>query len=338
MINRLILRNFQAHKFLRLNFSPGVNTICGTTDSGKSSIIRALRWVSQNLPKGTSFIRHGEKKASVTIDLDGVRVTRERGGENTYSIKTDEGKNTFRSFNNNVPEPVQDILRMSSINFQLQHDPPFWLSDSAGEVSRQLNAVVNLEEIDRVLSRAASKVRQSKTLRDSQEKQVAISKEAWESTRYIVHADELLKAVEAIDAKRAEQLPVMMDLAYLIETTENQEAEIEMAVNYANRLQPIRAKGRVLKRGYHYRDQFVSLLEDIEECLSIKEPPNLGPLAVLKVKLMEELERYESLKYLITSLDISERKVRMAQAQKKEAVKNLQEGVKTCPTCGKPLQ
>ena len=55
MIKKIQIQNFQSHKETTLKLDPGVNIIVGTTDSGKTSILRALRWVIWNRPSGDDF-------------------------------------------------------------------------------------------------------------------------------------------------------------------------------------------------------------------------------------------------------------------------------------------
>src|SRR5207253_3096865 len=64
------------------------------------------------------------------------------------------------------PGEVQDLLRVSSINFQQQGDPWFLLSDTAGEVSRKLNSIVDLDIIDKTISNITSEVKKVKTLEE----------------------------------------------------------------------------------------------------------------------------------------------------------------------------
>ncbi len=66
MINSLSLKNFKSWKDTLLEFHKGVNAIVGTTDAGKSNVIRAIRWVVFNRPSAESRIyrnRSGFKSA-----------------------------------------------------------------------------------------------------------------------------------------------------------------------------------------------------------------------------------------------------------------------------------
>jgi len=63
MIKKLILKNFQIHKKLVLEFDEKITVIKGSNDSGKSSIIRAIYWIFYNQPTGDWMCR---------IDNDGT--------------------------------------------------------------------------------------------------------------------------------------------------------------------------------------------------------------------------------------------------------------------------
>jgi exonuclease SbcC len=86
VIDKVTIQNFQAHERLVVNLDPHITTITGPSDTGKSSIIRALRWVALNKPRGDSFIRHGAKWARVKVTVDGEVVQRRRGSKNLYKI------------------------------------------------------------------------------------------------------------------------------------------------------------------------------------------------------------------------------------------------------------
>ena len=163
MLERLQLRNFQCHEDLRIVFDPQVTTIVGPSDVGKSAVLRALRWVAENRPSGDAFVRDGESTCSVSLWLNDRKVTR-RKGKGTNEILLD--KQVFKAFGADVPEPIADLLNTGDVNFQAQHDSPFWFSLTAGQVSRELNSVINLDMIDKTLSGVASSLRKARAVED----------------------------------------------------------------------------------------------------------------------------------------------------------------------------
>ena len=148
MITKLKLRDFQSHKRTELDFSVGVNVISGPSDSGKTAILRALRWAVFNKPSGDSFISHWSDSCAVKVYFEGGGYV-ERGrakNENYYLWSEDDEK--FTAIGTGVPEQIEKFLNLSQINFQGQLDAPFLLSDSPGGVARHLNSVANLDLID----------------------------------------------------------------------------------------------------------------------------------------------------------------------------------------------
>jgi len=96
MIETVEVENFQSHKRTVLELSPGVNVIKGRSHSGKSSIVRAIRWVLLNQPRGTHFVSHFKKKkeeTSVGIAFTGDKYAiRRRNGTATNEYETDNRK------------------------------------------------------------------------------------------------------------------------------------------------------------------------------------------------------------------------------------------------------
>lgn len=148
MINLLEVHYFQSWKFASFMFSPGVNVIKGPSHSGKSSIIRAIKWAVQNKPRGDSFRSHfADKKddTKVVIDFNDNYVVRGKGRTNNYYTINED---TFEAMRADVPEEIQQIFGMNDLNIQSQHDPYFLIQDTPGAVAKKLNELLGLEIID----------------------------------------------------------------------------------------------------------------------------------------------------------------------------------------------
>lgn len=157
-INAIILRDFQCHHKLRVELDPHITTIIGPSDAGKSAVLRALRWVVFNHPRGSAFRRDGSDATSVVVEVDEGLVSRIRSDtENRYAL-LDKG---FEAFADGVPPAIHDLFNLGPINFQAQHDSPFWFAETSGEVSRQLNDIVNLGSIDTVLGWISGQMREA---------------------------------------------------------------------------------------------------------------------------------------------------------------------------------
>ena len=73
MIHSIKIQNIQSHKDTQLEFNPGINAIVGSSNNGKSAILRALYWVVYNRPLGTdnllshwAFDKKGNQLASLS--------------------------------------------------------------------------------------------------------------------------------------------------------------------------------------------------------------------------------------------------------------------------------
>lgn len=107
-IKRIKLENFQSHVDTEIALSEGLTVILGPTDQGKSAIIRALKWVLYNEPRGSDFITVGCKTCRVSLEMtDGTVITRERdGNKNRYILKKGDEEQVFEGFGANVPAEV----------------------------------------------------------------------------------------------------------------------------------------------------------------------------------------------------------------------------------------
>jgi hypothetical protein len=161
MINKLELINFQSHNKSSLEFHPGINAITGSSDSGKSAVLRSLYWIVNNRPSGDSFISYWarDKKGKqiepteVIVNKQGKEIKRFRD-KDINGYKVDGIKDPLEAIGQSVPEQVHDFFNLSEVNIQKQLDAPFLLSNTPGEIARFFNQIIKLDEIDASLSLA----------------------------------------------------------------------------------------------------------------------------------------------------------------------------------------
>jgi len=162
MIKQLIIHNFQSHADTVLDLDLGVNLITGQSDSGKTAIIRALKWLATNRPLGDGFRSWGSKDAtSVSVILDDESLLTHRPSK--YTLTKNLEVSEWNAVGTGVPETVQQTLNISDLSWQSQMDPPFLLSDSPGEVARTLNEVADLDKIDSTLVNINRMARDNRT-------------------------------------------------------------------------------------------------------------------------------------------------------------------------------
>lgn len=170
-IKKVILENFQSHKYTVLDLDPELNVIVGPSDTGKSAIIRGIKWALYNEPSGDYFIREGERECSVTIEFnDNLKVKRYRSrSKNAYILYTKDGQEIkYEGFGTSVPEEIieqtgiskiyLDSDESSSVNFGEQLEGAFLLSEKTGVRASAIGRLVGVNLIDDALR---------ETLRDS---------------------------------------------------------------------------------------------------------------------------------------------------------------------------
>ena len=201
MLRSISIFNFQAHRRTKLEFAPGVNAIAGASDQGKSSIIRALRWVVENRPAGDSFRSNfaGEQDTEVTVETtDGETVTRTKGQKtNSYSINGKE----LKAMGQSVPEEVSAALRLGSVNFQHQMDAPFLLSLGSSKLSQYLNEVAGLDAIDRATSNIRKRILGNSQDQRTIEAQKAATTTALEKFQGLDEIEGRLVAAEGLEGQ-----------------------------------------------------------------------------------------------------------------------------------------
>lgn len=301
MLTFLRLIEFQTHADFSLSFDKHITTLIGETEAGKSSVLRGIKFACLNKPSGDKFIRwnhlkpRGHKTAKAILKVDGHKLVRRKGRKtNCYLL---DGKK-LDAVGTNVPDAVSNLLNIGEENFQNQLDAPYWFMETAGQVSRNLNAIVNLSLIDSTLSNIASELRKAKIAVDlSNERLVDHERRrkelAWvkEAESDLVEIEELYGRIQEGDEKRARI-----------------SATVQEGKTYAELLQ---TASTAFLDGGRLLDEGAAIVE--------KD----GRIESLRSSL-------EKLIVMTNSKAIAEERLRVSE--------NKLSAVKTCPACGKSLR
>lgn len=117
MIKSLEIKNFESHEHTVLkDFSPGFNLICGRSNQGKTSILRALKLVCFNEFNPKS-VRVGAKHCEIVLTTDKGVVKVVRGPKDNHWETTIDGETkTWDKVGKNLPEAVPEITGMNLVN------------------------------------------------------------------------------------------------------------------------------------------------------------------------------------------------------------------------------
>lgn len=165
MLQTIQIHNFQSHENSQLDLSPGINTLVGDSDCGKSAVMRAILWAITNSPQGDAYVSDWTKTPKgkqmsgaatyVAIDTnpqkDGGKfsVVRKRSPEfNGYEVFDGSDNTQFEALRTDVPMEVSQCFNIGPVNIQRQMDPPFLIASTPGEAARFINQLVNLTDID----------------------------------------------------------------------------------------------------------------------------------------------------------------------------------------------
>lgn len=190
-----------------MDFADGVNVIMGSSNQGKSAMFRALYWVKNNRPLGVDTLAShwivndkgnltGEMSAVVVNDRGAVERRRTKD-ENQY-IVDGEVLNVVKT---DVPEQVSSLLKLSDTNVQKQLDAPFLLSQTSGETAKYFNSIVNLDVIDRVLSKAESRRRSLRSTIESTESEIVNLEGRVQSFSWVEEADALMEEYSGLQSE-----------------------------------------------------------------------------------------------------------------------------------------
>jgi len=157
-IKRITLKNFQPHKKKTIVLDPHITTIVGPSDTGKTAVFRAVKWVAFNRPSGSRFIRRGSKQVSVVITTNKNKIVRKKGKRNAYVVN---GK-LLTAMKSTVPYLVTKKLRLDQSNFQNQLDGPYWFALSPGNAAKALNDLADLSVLDQLQDAANAILRNAK--------------------------------------------------------------------------------------------------------------------------------------------------------------------------------
>jgi DNA repair exonuclease SbcCD ATPase subunit len=303
MIASIHLKNFQSHKDTYMEFDPGVNVIVGSSDSGKTAIIRALYWVINNKPDGAAFCSHWGGPTEVIIKAAGppgqapVEIKRLRTKtKNEYHM----GGEVFKAFGHGVPEPIRKALALGAINMQRQLDKHFLISNTAGEVAQTLNETVNLNIIDEAQAGVAKRIRNIQQDIKTEEQRGEELAEELKGYEYIGRAEALIQGLEGKEAAKNAVVAEIASLgAKISELAVNHKAlkNTHETLKYIDRIVVLENKAMAVTGVGEKRGALTRLLEQIHK--AERRARNAGHLLPAEEKVNTLLKETPHIKELI---------------------------------------
>lgn len=335
MIRYVELLNWQKHRRLRIDFDP-ITTFVGPSDSGKSAILRALRYVCLNKIGVRKFCTWGTEKARVRLGLEkGVVVSRQRGpgATNTYRL----GKRTFKAFGAQPPAEVAAVLNVDELSFHRQIESPFWFTTSAGEVSKNLNKIVDLGSIDTTLHNLSAELRKTSAEVVFTDERLTIATGALVDLRWARKADRDLRRVEREQAANVEEAVRASRLGLLVDEA-LRARDLSRTLRRACR--DLEKVLRLAETAHQVGEDVLGLqvaVADLREAQAAVEAPvpDLGPVERRARNLITLEERTKALRALVYRARLAQETIKeCASAHKKIGDRLYREMGEKCPLCG----
>lgn len=333
-LSEVVLKNFQRHKVLRVPLSPGVTTIVGRTDAGKSAVMRALRWCLLNDTRGGGFVRDGAAgtEVGVRVGRDGLVRTRSKKG-NSYQL----GSKRFKALDGTVPPEVGELLGVQSVNFQRQIDPPLWFTLSPGQVAKELNRVVDLSLIDATLDRVGGEVRRKTIETNICERRVRELREDVKSLKWVERCKKEANNLYKLDRSCRVFREKRSALAELVELGSRQVRDWKTASGAVAAFREVEGIGRLLFGTRNRIDKLTKLIAKVENLESETiRVPDMAKIAVIRSYGDDVAERRRALEAQVTEITKLEEHLCQAQTELKREERALErEAGNRCPTCGR---
>lgn len=352
MINKIILTNFQSHSESELILNPGINAIIGSSDSGKTAILRALHWAIYNRPSGEAFISHWARD-SKEKQTDTCQVYIEKGKDCIIRYRTPGSLNgykindqTLEAIKTDVPTDVREFFNISEVNLQKQMDAPFLLSESPGEIARFFNRIIKLDEIDACLSAADKKKRDcAHDMKATEAEREKLGKEL-EKYGYIEDVMPLLDRARKIQLKierihtESEQVGTLYQkwakhryTVNIYAETVYIEGKLQDAEAISTEIHTAEAKLKVLSDSLQTWQQYDEEREAFRALLDVEQPIERA------AKLYAKIEDLSGVLNLYT-ISVNNYRYYCEQIEKADAriphyEKELPD---VCPTCGAPMK
>ncbi|MGE5473188.1 MAG: AAA family ATPase [Ignavibacteriales bacterium] len=176
-ITKVKIENFQSHEISELEFVNGLNVIVGPSDQGKSAVIRAIKWVLFNEPRGSEFIRNGTNMARVELGFNnGYSIIRERSSsKNRYSIINPDGEvKVYEGFGNDIPDEVKAVHGITKVlidsdssvclNIGEQLESAFLISETGSTKAKAIGRLTGVHVLDNAIRECINDIKKESQL------------------------------------------------------------------------------------------------------------------------------------------------------------------------------
>lgn len=356
-MKELEIINFQSHLHSYLEFHSGVNIIRGTSNYGKSSLVRSIKWAIENEPTGAKYRNwyvDAKDGFESHLSFDEGTVSRvHKTGFNGYltSNLLSHIEDEFEALRGDVPIEVKSITRMDETNLWGQDDGYFLIKDSPGNVSRKLNERAGLEDIDKVAKIAKGMIEDYKNKVKFAEDGLEKAIDRRDYLLKIASHKETIEDIDDLFRQRDVSYADMRDLEGRIKTIheiqvsvlkckktlEAGEAIKEISI-YLDRRLKVSAKSTKLRLTLENLNLITESIYDLEEYL--KAVPLTHSLQLLILERTETIETWNKITGTIVRIQRIEHEIKTQSGLIESYQSHINElsealdGIESCEVCG----
>jgi len=311
VISSVAVHGYQSINNQTVELGP-ITVITGPSNAGKSALFRAINAVIVN-QGGDSFIKQGQTKASVDIELSsGLHVgwskVAKSGG--VYKLTTVGGAQEYTKTGGKVPDEISDALGIKAIDIDgvkltpqisTQMSLPFLLAESGQQAAKVIASVTKMDVIFSALTACNRDVRK-------------------------LHADRKSKI-----ATLEKNTEVAEALEQRLHEDRNKYNKLDTSIKYLTREVDEVVKTYALASSM---DEYKTQLSEIKTL----DARYLTALKNEALSLIEIEEKVKDLDQTVDALIEAESIVSIVAEQLEKKQKYLNDNFKVCPTCGQEVE
>lgn len=340
---KIEITNFQKWKHLSIDFTDGVNCIIAPTDSGKSAIIRAILWVVFN--KNYKNLRRKDKNNEVSASTS-VKLTIEHENETFIVERYVDNKTSyykfndevFKALNKKVPDKIQKLFSVSDINVQTQFDPPFLITSTSGDISKLINEMIGLEEMDNMEQHVNSEMKAC--LSEEKNLEAIISNIQYDLSSFVSLSDfesDYNKA-SSLYQKIADNDQELRKIALNVSNIASINSTLSLIRTKTQEEECLYSIGAMLKSVQENKEQ----LDRLRKLTTILSQKNI---TIPDSSFLDE--KYNKLKQVVTTKNTIQKLVDHIAAINKDMkvcserlklTEDVLSEIKVCPTCGRAIE
>lgn len=345
MIKRLKLTNYRQHTNTIVEFGPGINTIVGANNAGKSTIPEAIEFVlygaKAQRDSGNSWITDGCKSGNAILDLE-INEDEYRIGRDAVAAKVLKNKEPEADCKANVTRYMTQLTGVSHAGFRLGHyvrqkELAAFSQLRAGKRQETIEKMLRINAVDRVLTTIKSEIDMKEV---ELKAQLTAAQDVDILTEELTQTEITRAALVPIDV--VPQETIVSEARTALASSREEYARLEAQKEELDRLRSSLAQLPSLREKYLqageelalFEPEFCGTVEDLEARLRVLQKNEVlaAKMSTIKKELDAPLTAVE-VPVKVDSTEYDARQSAISAANVNFQTVNKLKGLTKCPTC-----